>query len=93
MMKLQVHAPTDVVEFQQGASPTGTDNRHHYRLRAVVGVARDQGLPLTEKLCGIAAIGSVDFEHRVLRQVSKKHSPVDLGLDDAPSFNIPQMTG
>jgi hypothetical protein len=81
-VKFEVHAASDVLEFEHGASPGGTGDGDVNGVRTEFGMAGDENFAASEEDGGIAVVHGLNVEDGRGREVVKKDSAFDFGLDD-----------
>jgi len=77
MTKLQVHAATDVAQFEHRSSPGRARNRNQHWFRAVFRMPRNQRLAFAQEYRGVAMVLGLDLEYRGRRQVPKTDPALD----------------
>ena len=82
MAKFQVHASSDVLQFEHGASPGGTRNGNLNGAGAEFGMAGEQGFAATEENCGVAVVKGLDFQDSGGWKIVEEDSTFDFGLND-----------
>jgi hypothetical protein len=82
MVKFEVHAASHVLKFEHGASPSGAGDSDLNWVRTEFGMAGEQSVAAAEENGCIAMMKSLDVENGCGREVVKKDSAFDFGLDD-----------
>jgi hypothetical protein len=82
VVKFEVHAASDVLEFEHGASPGGTGDGDLNRVGTEFGMAGDESLAASEEDGGVAVVQGLNVEDGGGREVVEKDSAFDFGLDD-----------
>ena len=82
VVKFQVHAASDVLEFQHGASPCGAGDGDVNGVRTKFGMAGDESFAASEEDGGVAMMQGLDVKDRGGREFVEKDSAFDFGLDD-----------
>ena len=82
MVKFELHAASDVLEFEHGASPGGTGDGDLNRVGTEFGMAGDECFAASEEDGGVAVMEGLDVEDGGGREVVEKDSAFDFGLDD-----------
>jgi hypothetical protein len=82
VVKFEVHAASDVLEFEHGASPGGTSDGDLNRVGAKFGMAGDESFAASEEDGGVTVMQGLNVEDGGGREVVEKNSAFDFGLDD-----------
>ena len=82
VVKFQVHATADVLEFEHGAAPGGASDGYMDWVRTEFWMAGEESVAASEKDRGVAVVHGLDVEHGGGRKVVEKDSALDLRLDD-----------
>jgi hypothetical protein len=82
VVKFEVHAASDVLEFEHGASPSGTGYGDVNWVGTEFGMAGDESFAASEEDGGVAVVQSLNVEDGGGREVVEKDSTFDFGLDD-----------
>ena len=82
VVKFEVHAASDVLEFEHGASPGGSGDGDLNRVGAKFGMAGEEGVTASEEDGGVAMVHGLNVEDGGGRKVVEKDSAFDFGLDD-----------
>jgi len=77
-----VHAASDVLQFEHGASPSGTGDGDLNGAGTEFGMAGEQSFAAAEEDCSVAVVQSLDFEDSGGREIMEEDSTFDFGLDD-----------
>jgi hypothetical protein len=80
--EFEVHAATDVLQLEHGASPGGTGDGDLHGAGAELGMTRDEGVAAAEKNGGVAVVKSLDFEDGRGREIVEEDATFDFRLDD-----------
>src|ERR1700678_1897377 len=91
MAELEVHATADILQLEHGAAPGGSSDGDLNRMRTKLGVAGDQSVAAAEKNSGVDMVHRFDFEHGGGREIVKKNSTFDFGLNDGAIYIISQV--
>jgi hypothetical protein len=82
VVKFQVHATADVLEFEHGASPGGASDGHMDWVRTEFWMAGEESVAASEKDGGVAVVHGLDVEDGGGRKVAEKDPAFDFRLDD-----------
>jgi len=82
VVKFEVHAASNILEFEHGASPGGTGDGNVNGVRTEFGMAGDKSFAASEQDSGIAVVHGLNVEDGGGREIVKKDSTFDFGLDD-----------
>jgi hypothetical protein len=82
VVKFEVHAASDILEFEHGASPGGTGDGDLNWVGTEFGMAGDESFAASEEHGGVAVMLGLNVEDGGGRKVVKKDSAFDIGLDD-----------
>jgi len=82
VVKFEVHAASDVLEFEHGTSPGGTGDGDVDWVRTEFGMAGEEGVTASEEDGGVAMVHGLNVEDGGGRKVVEKDSAFDFGLDD-----------
>ncbi len=91
VVKFEVHAASDVLEFEHGTSPGGAGDGYLNRIGAEFGVAGDQSVAAAKQDSGVAVMHGLNVEHGGWREIVEKDSTFDFGLDDGAVDVIGQI--
>ena len=82
VVKFEVHAASDVLQFEHGASPGGTGDVNMNGIRTEFERAGDESFAASVEDGGIAVVEGLNVEDGGGREVVEKDSTFDFGLDD-----------
>ena len=82
VVKFEVHAASDVLEFEHGASPGGTGDGYVNWNRTEFGMAGEESVAASEEDGGVAMVQGLDVEDGGRRKIVEKDAAFDFGLDD-----------
>ena len=82
VVKFEMHAASDVLELEHGASPGGTGDGDLNWVGTEFGVAGDEGVAAAEEHGGVAVVEGLDVENGGGWEIVEKYSAFDFGLDD-----------
>lgn len=91
VMKLQLHATTNVAHLDHGPAPGRARDGHLNWLRTVFRMSREQCRTLAQKFCGVEVVLGPNLEHGVRRQACQEHASLDFGLDDLPIHLVAEV--
>ena len=80
--KFQLHAATDVLELEHGASPGGAGDGDLHGMGAELGVAGEKSFAAAEQDGGVTVVQSLNFQDCGGRKIVEKNSAFDFGADD-----------
>ena len=86
--EFEVHAATDVLELEHGASPGGTGNGDVDGAGAEFGMAGEESFAAPEKNGGVAVVKSLDFEDGGGWEIVEEDAAFDFGLDDGVVYVV-----
>ena len=82
MVKFEVHAAPDVLEFEHGTPPGGTGDGDLNWVRTEFGMAGEERIAASKEDSGVAMVHGLDVENGGGRKIVEKDSAFDFGLDD-----------
>ncbi|MCU1301350.1 MAG: hypothetical protein JWQ87_1634 [Candidatus Sulfotelmatobacter sp.] len=82
MVKFQVHAASDVLEFQHGAAPGRTGDRDMNGIRTKFRMPGEESIAASEQNGRVTVMHRLDVKNRRGRKVMKKDSAFNFGLDN-----------
>ena len=77
-----MHAASDVLEFEHGASPGGTGDRYVNWIRTEFGMAREESVAASQQDGGVAVVHGLNVKDGGGRKIMEKDSAFDFGLDN-----------
>lgn len=83
MTKFQVHAASDILQLQHGASPGATRNRDLNWAGAKLGMAGKHGFATAEKNSRIAVVKSLNFQNSRGWEIVKEDAAFHFGLHNS----------
>ncbi len=83
MVKFQMHAASNVLEFEHGTAPGGTGNGDLHRTGTEFGMSREESFTAAEKNGRIAVMQSLNFKDGRGWEIVQKNSSFDFGLHDS----------
>jgi len=82
VVKFEVHAAADVLEFEHGASPGGAGDGYVNWVGTEFGMAGEESVAASEENGGVAVMQGLNVEDGGRREIVEKDSAFDFGLDD-----------
>ena len=82
VVKFEMHAASDVLEFEHGASPSGAGDGDVDWAGTEFGMAGDESVAAAEENGGVAVMEGLDVEDSGRREIVEEDSTFDFGLDD-----------
>jgi len=82
VVKFEVHAAADVLEFEHGASPSGTGDGYVNWVGTEFRMAGEESVAASEENGGVAVMQGLNVEDGGRREIVEKDSAFDFGLDD-----------
>ena len=91
MTKLQMHPATHKAALQHRTTPGRSRNRHQSRLRAILGMSRNQSLPATHHHRRITTMLRLYLQNAMRPQSIEKHATLNLRANNVAIHLIAQI--
>jgi hypothetical protein len=82
VVKFEVHAAPNVLQFEHGTSPGGSRDGDLNRVGTEFRMAREERVTAPEQNSGVAVMHGLNVQDGSRREIVEKNSPFDLRLDD-----------
>ena len=91
VVKFEVHAASDVLQFEHGASPGGTGDADQNGLGAKLGMAGKQGQIFIQHDGGVAMILGLNFEHGRGGKIFQENAAFHFRLNDVAIYFVAEI--